>query len=145
MAGPQGRDEAEVFLKTTRLLRASGWRLWSLEGTGATRSFCSGRLFGIKRHEEILSFHRYLLNTYNEGGPGDTSVNKARRLRKICTLWPLATSPWSSPLGRYTSATLAFLSILESIEITAVVESSCGRSLPSDFPVAGLIIICISA
>ena len=107
-----------------KLRRALGWSLWSLEGTGATRSFCSGHLFCIQRHDEILSFNRYLVNTYNEPGRGDTSVNKASRLTKLCMIWPLATSPWSSPLAHYTSATLAFLSILESIKIIAVLKIS---------------------
>lgn len=72
-------------------------------------------------HDESLPFNRYLVNTYNtynKPDPGDTSVNKASRLLEPCMIWPLATSPWSSslsPLAHYSSAILAFLSILESL------------------------------
>lgn len=78
-------------------------------------------------HGECLSFNRYLLNTNSEPDPGDISVNEASRLLELFGIWSLATSPWSlflSSLAHYASVTLAFLSVLETIKIIALLEIS---------------------
>lgn len=109
-----------------KLLRAVGWSLWSLEGTGATQSFSSGPLVCYTEQEEIPI--QQVLTEHNEDpDPGDTSVNKASRLMELCVMWPLALSlviSFLSLFAHYTSATLAFHSILESIKINAVLQLS---------------------
>lgn len=101
--------------------------MWSLEGTGAARSLSSGSRVRYEEHDKLLPVNRYLLDTYNEPDPGDTSVNKASRLTELCKILPLAPLPghaFLSPLAHYTSGALACLSILESIKTNAVLEIS---------------------